>query len=849
VKKDSEAENQDLAKPVYDLPYGLAWPDGLKVNTFTGPGITPSPACLAVAATGEVFVGIDLNGSLGKGQGRGKILKLIDNDNDGKPDVIIEFAPVDNPRGIIAIGDQVFVLHTAYDKAGMATGMDLVVFEDKDKDGKADGPSKLLVERISNTRQLQERGADHATNGIRMGIDGWIYIAVGDYGFYNATDRSGTKLTMLGGGVVRVRTDGTGLETFTHGTRNIYDVSIDPLMNIFTRDNTNDGGGWNIRFSHQIQSGEYGYPTLFQHFTDEILPALADLGGGSGTGALYMDEESWPQKYNHVNMMADWGRNRVFIHRVTPDGPSFKQTEEEFIELPQVTDLDVDGSGRLYLAAWDGAGFSGDSSKGYVIRAVPANWTYKRFSDVKKASVKELASLLKSASAVARLNASQELLNRPAQKAGKILLDIIEDKELPLYARVAGLYTYAQLKDVKTIPALMKFADDAQLKEFALRILTDRTDHLSEVPVALFIRSLKDTSVRVRLAAITGLGRLGKHDAIQPLLQTEVPANLAAPEGEAEGPHATPNAAIIPAHIAMQALVRLNAVDDCVQAIGTKNTRLALWALRYMHSEKAVAGLIAAYQQTNDGGLKKQLLVTLARLYKREAAYDGSWWWATRPDSHGPYYKAELWAGSAAIEQFLKSEQQKADATGKQFFAILNGRNRMGIDAFGGEETIETNEAKVDLEKIRNQKGQIGKTSIEDIMIAIAKIKGDPLKGKGIFLQQGCVACHTLTRDEKLKGPFMGQIGAIMNREQIAEAILKPNASISQGFASVLISAKGGKSYMGFITASTAEKIVMRNITGEVFTIKTSDILSRKEMETSMMPTGMANSLSYEEFA
>ena len=29
-------------------------------------------------------------------------------------------------------------------------------------------------------------------------------------------------------------------------------------MNIFTRDNTNDGGGWDIRFSHVIQTAEYG---------------------------------------------------------------------------------------------------------------------------------------------------------------------------------------------------------------------------------------------------------------------------------------------------------------------------------------------------------------------------------------------------------------------------------------------------------------------------------------------------------------------------------------------------------------------------------------------------------------
>ncbi len=54
---------------------------------------------------------------------------------------------------------------------------------------------------------------------------------------------------------------------------------------------------------------------------------------------------------------------------------------------------------------------------------------------------------------------------------------------------------------------------------------------------------------------------------------------------------------------------------------------------------------------------------------------------------------------------------------------------------------------------------------------------------------------------------------------------------------------------MGFVTAESADKLAMRNIAGEVFNIKTSDIVSRKEMETSMMPTGLANALSYEEFA
>src|SRR3546814_13866170 len=143
---------------------------------------------------------------------------------------------------------------------------------------------------------------------------------------------------MLGGGIVRVRPNGTEIEIYTHGMRNVYDVAIDPYMNSFTRDNTNDGVGWNIRFSHQVQSGEYGYPVLFKHFTEEIIPALVALGGGSGTGSIFMDDPRWPEKYNQVPMMATWGTSQLYLHRVTPSGGSSKQQADEIHNLPKTTD-------------------------------------------------------------------------------------------------------------------------------------------------------------------------------------------------------------------------------------------------------------------------------------------------------------------------------------------------------------------------------------------------------------------------------------------------------------------------------------------------------------------------------
>lgn len=843
----SDAANTNIS--LDSLAKASNWPNELSITHFTGPDLTPSPACLAVAPTGEVFVGVDMMGSLGKEPGKGKIIKLIDCNNDGVVDSHTVFATPDNPRGILPVGDKVYVLHTTFSQF-KATGMDLVVYEDLNRDGVADGPSKPLIQNISSPKFLQNRGTDHSTNGIRMGIDGWIYIAVGDFGFHGAVDRDGKKMTMLGGGILRVRPDGTETEIYTHGLRNIYDVAIDPFMNIYTRGNTNDGGGWNIRFIHQIQSGEYGYPVLFKHFTDEILPALIDVGGGSGTGAFFMDDSTWPRKYNHVPMMADWGRSQLFIHRLTEDGASYKQADEEFIKLSQISDLDVDASGRMYMAAWDRAGYKGNPDKGFVVRAVPKQWNYKPFPIVSELSIYELMAYMKSGSGVARLHAQQELITR--KDGAEALLAIAEDENISLVSRVAGIFGYAQAAGSSSIESLVKLTEDDAIREWVLRALTDRQKQAVNVPLEPFLEALKSSNDRLRIAAMVGLGRMKDLDAASALLKTEVPTSAVAPAKGTEGPHATPNSEIIPAHIAVRSLVRLNAIEACVQAVGTENSDLALWALRYMHDVKAVDGLLKAYDNTEDKNLQKQIVSTLARLLHKEARYDGSWWWSTRPDTHGPYYKTARWKGSDKIEAFLMEVWQNSNRSEKQMFADFNGKLRMGIAEFGGEEKTElarVKEPEINLNEIKNKKGQIGKSSIEDIMLSLDDVKGNAVLGEQLFTRQGCVACHSLKASEPMKGPFMGQIGSIMSKEQIAESILKPNASISQGFSSVMITANNGKVYSGFVTGESGGVVKMRNIIGQEFTIREADIKNREELENSMMPTGLANSMSYEEFA
>jgi len=838
--------------PTDSIVNALNWPKDLVVKGFSGPELNPSPACMAVAPNGDVFVGVDMIGSLGKDMGKGFIKKLVDCDHDGIMDSYTEFVQLDNPRGILAIGDQVYVLHTTFsNETKKADNMDLVVFDDLDKDGIADGPAKVLIKNISNPKYLRERGTDHATNGIQMGIDGWIYIAVGDFGFYNATDASGKQMTMLGGGIVRVRPDGTEMEEYTHGLRNIYDVAIDPFMNIFTRGNTNDGGGWNIRFIHQIQSGEYGYPILFKHFTEETLPALVDVGGGSGTGALFMNDHRWPAKYNNVPMMADWGRSHLYLHRVEKDGPSFTQKEEKFIQMPQITDVDVDAAGAMYLAAWDGAGYSGNPDKGYVVRVTPKDFAYEAFLDVQDASVNTLVNELKSGSAKTRLSAQYELLQRPKGKTASKVLKLANDKDASLETRTAAIFTYAQIAGEEGIEGLTELTKDAAVQEFALRAMADRKALIKKVPMSLYVDGLQSSSVRVKAASIVGLGRLENTAAVEELLKIQVPNSFVSPVINTEGPHATPNSEIVLPHLAVKALVALNAVDACVAALQTEQKDMAMWAMRYMHDDKVVEGLIKAYESATDKAFKLKVLNNLSRIYYKEQPYDTSWWWSTRPDTHGPYYKTMEWDQSPVIRSFLVNQFKAIGKENAGFFAELNSKYRLGIDDFGEVKIEKPKEDMpvVNFEKIKNKKGQIGESSIEDVMLALGKIKGDAEKGQALFASQGCFACHSITKDQVMKGPFMGQVGSILNREQIAESILKPNASISQGFSTVQIKTKEGKSFVGFVTEESADALTIRNIVGTATSVKKSDIETRKELETSMMPAGLANSLSFEEMA
>jgi putative membrane-bound dehydrogenase-like protein len=452
-----DAKTQAMAKP--EREKGLpSVPDGFAIHTFVRAPQIKSPASIAVAPDGKLFVGEDeYNTQPKREQGLARVKLCVDTDHDGKADRITVFADgLNAPQGMTFVNGTLYVVHAPR----------LTALRDTDGDGVADRREDL----VTGLGPVPEGLVHHVPSGVRMGIDGWLYISVGDKGIEQATGRDGRTISLWGGGTVRVRPDGTMLEVFSHHTRNTFDVALSPLLDTFTRDNTNDGDGWDSRLAQMIRDGEYGYPSLFKHWGDEIVQPVASYGSGSATGSLYLAEPGYPKAYGDSLYACDWARGVVYRHEMKRQGAGFTATQEEFVKGLTPTDLDADGQGELFVADWGRRdwGNAGPVGRVFVVEPVHLDPATRpaAFPDIAKASEEQLLGYLTSPSHITRLSASQELLRRgPSGKVSAALTTLALEKDVALPARVAAVFTLKQLDGEAAGGALATMAAVPELRE------------------------------------------------------------------------------------------------------------------------------------------------------------------------------------------------------------------------------------------------------------------------------------------------------------------------------------------------------------------------------------------------
>lgn len=421
---------------------------GLKLELFASEPMFSNPTCMDIDEKGCVWVCESVNyrttlhrKPVNRKEGD-RIVILHDIDGDGKADQSTTFYQAPDflaPLGIAVSKDptgpgyKVYVCHSPH----------LYLFEDKNGDGKADGPPKILLTGFGGIDH------DHGIHGIHFGPDGKLYFSVGDQGVKNLKDRNGkvwnTNQTDCKAGTIwRCNTDGTGLELLAHNFRNQYEPAVNSFGTMFVSDNDDDGLQ-QTRICHVMYGGDYGYwpRNRGDHHWQEDQPGVVHktlrTGFGSPTGMCWYEGKllhkafssqlsaiSKNNQYEGFLLHTDAGPREVRLFGVRPKGAGYELDKVNLVTSTdnwfRPSDVCVAPDGSIFIADWYDPGVGGhgmgDTTRGRIYRLTHSVKNSVASSEPQK---NDMLMQISSPCIATRAYAASKLLTSPGEQT-KILL-------------------------------------------------------------------------------------------------------------------------------------------------------------------------------------------------------------------------------------------------------------------------------------------------------------------------------------------------------------------------------------------------------------------------------------------
>ncbi len=649
-------------------------PPELRIELFAQPPEVEAVSAVCSAPDGSVYVGCD---PMDMGL------------NTDKPsDYIVLFRRTGANRTRTIFADKIGpIMGMAWHRGALYIVHDpyLTVLRDTDGDGVAD-QRENLVENLGP--KVYPGLNDHIVSGFTLGMDGFFYISVGDKGVHNAKAKDGSTATIYGGGIVRVRPDGTDLEVFSTGTRNHLEVNLDAEDHAFTYDNTDDGHGWWTRVTHHIEGGFYGYP--YHYKTDAtngliqpgpqkpqptaaalpvnelFLPAMTDYGGGSPCGGLVYLSDGLPENYRGNSLFSEWGKSTVFGFEFEREGATFKVKKQyPLIERGSAGEvrplmLCVGHDGSVYMADWQYGGWKANHVVGRVWRLYwPDAKPVARLDDkaLSQAALPVLVQLLAHPDRDQRLRAQWEIISRFSDKAISALENVLRDKKSVALQKWHAIWTLdgiggAAPKDNKGDVLRAKAANvvraslkdlDSSVRAQAIRALGVRSVVSSANDITPF---LKDTDAEVRLQAATALGRIAEKSIASSLVGALADDDRWVRFAVRSALKRTGNWPVI--------MPVLSNADNRI--------REQAWLTFTGAYDENAANILADIVAKNpDGKVRARAVELLAQVAYQQPLWDGKWW-GTQPVLGKAPAKTIAWVSTLRASRSLATALEDSDA-------------------------------------------------------------------------------------------------------------------------------------------------------------------------------------------
>ncbi len=471
-----------------------------------------------------------------------EIVRLIeDRDHDGKADYSSIYSGGFN-SALDGIASGVLA-HRG--KVWFANIPEITLLEGIDKNGHAKSR-----ESLSYGYGVRFSYTGHDLHGLILGPDGKLYFSFGDRGASVKTKEGKTLAFPDEGAVFRCNPDGTEMEVVHRGLRNPQELAFDEFGNLFTGDNDFDHGD-KERWVYVVEGGDSGWRVGYQHppigydsvpwnadklwvphFEGQaayIVPTIANLDDGP-SGLVYYPGTGLPAKYNGHFFLCQFkgniSKSGIQTFAVKPSGASFELIESEpFLWNVQATDVDFGPDSQLYFSDW-GEGWT-KTARGRIYRVSETNSindsivreTQKLIAKgFAKTSQKELLKLLAHPNMKVRTEAQYTLAER-GKGSVKPLAKLAANSSASAQARRHAIWALGQIaqKNSDALNSLIPLlADkDPEIRAQSAKILGDGRAAKS---FPHLVKLLGDSSLRVRFFAAQSLGKLGRSDAVQPII-------------------------------------------------------------------------------------------------------------------------------------------------------------------------------------------------------------------------------------------------------------------------------------------------------------------------------------------
>jgi len=499
---------------------------------------------------------------------------------------------------------------------------------------------------------------DHIPSGFRLAMDGYFYFTTGDKGILGAVGLDGRKIEIHGGGMYRMRPNGTGLEVYCTGTRNHLEAAINSEDEMFTFDNTDDGGGWWKRVTHMVDGGYYGYPYDFKPQRPYTLWRMDEYGGGAPTGACAYDEDALPDEYKGNLFLCDW-EGEVFRLKVSRSGSTYKIDEKTvFMSKGETGEFKPVGicvgpDGKsLYVTDWGHSYWKRDEKMGRLVKVTytgktqgtpkPAWYVPAATGEKFEATTGELVRGLMHPAESVRKVAQRRLAER-GNSAAREVLKLLKDSKAPSYARWFAIWTLDAVdggkKERKAIMAALKDKDITVEMQAARELGTRSVRQATSALTAL----LQSTNAALRFCASTALGRIGDRAAVPGLMKELDQKDLFA------------------RYAAFLALRRIGLADpkawsEIVEGFASTNAAIREgvgFAVRETYDPALVKALTAFSGRVNVPlATRTNVLGLLSSVSMKQPPWKGDWW-SIQPVHGTPTPKTVDWDGTPMVASAL----------------------------------------------------------------------------------------------------------------------------------------------------------------------------------------------------